>query len=137
MKIEYDTSTLQWQSIAADDQLAQATEALRAVEQVALRLIAKPTSEAARKTIAQSGPAGAEDVSGNIVRAARRVQTYASATSALSRAITTCCNCSAGFAASWRSPPPSRRPAGAAWPMRRELVRDDAVPQPNREERTT
>ena len=53
MKIEYDTSTLQWQSIAADDQLAQATEALRAVEQVALRLIAKPTSEAARKTIAQ------------------------------------------------------------------------------------
>lgn len=53
MKSNCDPSQLSWQSLNEDDQLAAANEALLAAEQVGMRLVARPTSEAARKTIEQ------------------------------------------------------------------------------------
>ena len=53
MKSTCDPSQLTWQSLSDDEQLAAANDALLASEQVGMRLVARPTSEAARKTIEQ------------------------------------------------------------------------------------
>ncbi len=53
MKSTCDTSQLSWQSLSDDDQLAAANDALLASEQIGMRLVARPTNEAARKTIEQ------------------------------------------------------------------------------------
>ena len=53
MKIDCDVSKLTWLSLTDDDRLAAATEALQTAEQVALKVVAVPKREAARKTLAQ------------------------------------------------------------------------------------
>ena len=51
MKIDYDVSQLTWQALTDDEQLAAATEALQQIEQMALKVVAMPTSRGATKTI--------------------------------------------------------------------------------------
>lgn len=53
MKTDCDVTKLKFQSLTDDDQLAAATRALQSVEQVALKVVALPKREAARKTLAQ------------------------------------------------------------------------------------
>lgn len=53
MKTTCDVKKLPWQGLGDDEQLAAAREALLTSEQVGLRLVARPTSERARKTIAR------------------------------------------------------------------------------------
>jgi hypothetical protein len=53
MKTDCDVTKLSFQSLTDDDQLAEAIQALQSVEQVALKVVALPRSEAARKTLAQ------------------------------------------------------------------------------------
>jgi len=53
MKIDCDVSKLSWLSLDDDDKLAAACETLQTAEQVALKVVALPKQEAARKTLAQ------------------------------------------------------------------------------------
>jgi hypothetical protein len=53
MKTDCDVTKLKFQSLTDDDKLAAATQALQSVEQVALKVVALPKREAARKTLAQ------------------------------------------------------------------------------------
>ncbi|UCG32660.1 MAG: hypothetical protein JSU68_13465 [Phycisphaerales bacterium] len=53
MKTDCDVTKLKFQSLTDDDQLAAATQALQSAEQVALKVVALPKREAARKALAQ------------------------------------------------------------------------------------